>query len=123
MSELIIADVIIRQDLQNRYCLNDLHKAAGNEKKHQPANWLRANQTKALIEEIALFSKMRINHSSEMRTVVNVINGGDSRGTYVVKELVYSYAMWISAMFHLHVIRAYDMLMSQTILLKRMTSW
>ena len=112
MSELIIADVAIRQDSQNRYCLNDLHKAAGDEKKHQPANWLRANQTKALIEEIARFSEMRTDHSSEMRTAVNVINGGDNRGTYVVKELVYSYAMWISASFHLHVIRAYDALVT-----------
>jgi len=108
MSNLIITDVAIRQDSQNRYC----HKAAGNEKKHQPANWLRANQTKALIQEIALFSKTKTNHSSEMRTAVNVINGGDNRGTYVVKELVYSYAMWVSAMFHLHVIHAYDTLIS-----------
>ncbi len=32
---LTIANVSIGQDSQSRYCLNDLHKAAGNDKRYQ----------------------------------------------------------------------------------------
>jgi phage antirepressor YoqD-like protein len=97
--DLTIADTAIRQDAEGRYCLNDLHRAAGGEKRHQPTNWLRLDATKALMGEI--------DHSSDLRSA-NAINGGTAPGTYVVKELVYAYAMWISPAFHLKVIRAYD---------------
>jgi len=101
MSELIITDVAIRQDSQNRYCLNDLHKASGNKPKDKPANWLRHQQTIDLIGFL----------ESEKSTVENrVIFVKQGVGTFAVKELVYAYAMWISPVFNLQVIRAYDAL-------------
>ncbi|TCB79435.1 KilA-N domain-containing protein [Acinetobacter sp. ANC 3781] len=113
---LIIGDFSIRQDEDGRYSLADLHKASGALKKHQPTNFLRVEQTRELITEIENSSNLQsldIDHSSNMRSAVKVINGGNNRGTYVVKELVYSYAMWISAKFHLMVIRAYDAMVMQ----------
>ncbi len=103
---LTISDTQIRRDNQGRYCLNDLHKAAGNNSKHQPANFLRLDSTKELSEEI--------NRSSDMMNAIEVKQGGKQQGTYVVKELVYAYAMWISPAFSLKVIRAYDALVNTT---------
>lgn len=99
MNELIIAETAIRQDAEGRYCLNDLHKASGGEKRHGPSYWLETQQTKELAQEL-----------SDTGIPVSVVKGGSHQGTYVCKELVYAYAMWISPKFNLEVIRAYDRL-------------
>ncbi|MBF7685959.1 KilA-N domain-containing protein [Acinetobacter sp. B10A] len=105
---LAIGDFSIRQDEDGRYCLHDLHKASGGAEKHQPAFFVRNKQTKDLVAEIE-----SENHSANLQSAIKSINGGKNRGTYVVKEIVYAYAMWISAKFHLTVIRAYDAMVMQ----------
>lgn len=108
---LVIGDFSIRQDEDGRYCLNDLHKASGYDKKHQPAYFIRNQQTKDLIAEIE--SPSNGASANLQMPAVGKVNDGKNNGTYVVKELVYSYAMWISAKFHLQVIRAYDAMVMQ----------
>ena len=100
---LTISNIPVRQDSSGRFCLNDLHKAAGGDPKHRPSNWLRNQQAKDLITEL----------SSDLSLgPVETIKGGSTPGIFVVKELVYAYAMWISAKFHITVIRAYDALVT-----------
>ena len=108
---LVIGEFSIRQDDEGRYCLNDLHKASGGDKKHQPAYFIRNQQTKDLIAEIENPSNGA--SANLQMPAVGKVNDGKNNGTYVVKELVYSYAMWISAKFHLMVIRAYDSLVME----------
>lgn len=96
MTNLVISETYIRQDDDGRYCLNDLHKASGGNPNHRPRQFLRTQQTKALMREMG--------GAQICAAVVN----GDGGGTYVAKELVYAYAMWISPAFALKVIRTYD---------------
>lgn len=85
------------REVDGLYSLNDLHKAAGNEKRHQPADFLKIDQTKALIAEIG--------NSEESRSLIT--KEGRGGGTFACKELVIAYAAWISAAFHLKVIRVF----------------
>lgn len=98
---LSIGDTAIRE-LGGLYSLNDLHQAAGGEDKHAPFRFMRLGQTKLLTAEIE--------QSPEMVSASKVTNGGKNPGTYVCRELVYAYAMWISPKFNLTVIRAFDAL-------------
>lgn len=119
MSALVLAGVAIHQDEEGRFCLNDFHRAAGGEKRHAPNEWMRNEQAKELIVELskpgipglgkAGIPALDDDPTPEMEFVpVNVRRGGAAPGTYVCKELVYAYAMWISPKFHLQVIRTFD---------------
>lgn len=105
MNALMIAGTSIKQDADGRYCLNDLHRAAGGAARHKPSEWLRNTQTAELVEELEA--------GNPASRSVNTIKGHGVTGTYACKELVYSYAMWISPKFHLQVIRTFDAVVNQ----------
>ena len=88
----------IKMNKDGMYCLNDLHKASGGDPKNQPSLWIDNKKTKELIIECA--------NALGCEAIKKA--AGRYGGTYVCKELVYSYAMWINAKFHLEVIRVFD---------------
>ena len=94
---LTVGNIAVRQHA-GLFSLNDLHQAAGSESKHQPAFFLRNDQTQALIAELK---------AENLPTVETVIGKGKAQGTYACRELVIAYAAWISAAFHLKVIRVF----------------
>lgn len=95
----VILATPIRRDADGRYCLNDLHKAAGEHKRHQPSDFIRLETTVELIEAIS--------NSGDSRSKPVEASKGRYGGTYVVEDLALTYAMWISPRFHLEVIRGF----------------
>lgn len=92
---IAIDGIEIRTDADGRFCLNDLHKASGEEIRNRPATWLQNQQTQNLAVELE-------------KDGIPSIYTKQGLGTFVRKELVYAYAMWISAAFNLKVIRTFD---------------
>ena len=92
-AQISVANVSVRQ-FNNLYSLNDLHKASGGEARHKPSNWLQNKQTADLIAEIEIAG-------------IPAIQKKQGLGTFVSKELVVHYGMWISPAFSLKVIRAF----------------
>ncbi|NTX07027.1 KilA-N domain-containing protein [Myxococcus sp. CA040A] len=92
--------MVVRQDTHGRYSLNDLHRAAGLEDRHQPAYFLRNDGVRALIEEV---------QSANLQTApVEAVNGGPNRGTYACRTVALRYAAWISAPFEFKVYKVLE---------------
>lgn len=108
MHRLIIAETAIRQDAAGRFCLNDLHRAAiasGHATpNHRPGEFVRRKETQALAAAV----KRRC--ANPRIDPIAVVKGGRPalQGTFVARPVVYAYAMWIDADFHLDVIEAFD---------------
>ncbi|MBS9781939.1 MAG: KilA-N domain-containing protein [Gammaproteobacteria bacterium] len=103
---------ILNQDIKIRdglFSLNDLHKASGGAEHHRPSKFIRTEQTQSLITEIETENSQSPNMGFQEKAI-KTIKGGKYAGTYGCKELVYAYAMWISAKFSLLVIRTFDKL-------------
>lgn len=113
MQNLIIDRITIRRDSEGRYCLNDLHKASGGERKNEPSLFLTNKQTQELIQELSVTGNPVSDKINNLEPIKIIRGFGVEQGTYVVEDLVYAYAMWISAAFNLKVIRTFRALTAQ----------
>jgi hypothetical protein len=102
------------------YRLNDLHKAAGGERRHQVYEWLRLGNTKEEIAYLQQISTTGITVVDNKQEVIEVKAGSPEfgGGTFVCKELVYSYAAWVSFRFKHDVWNAFDSLVNATSILE-----
>ena len=98
--KLVICNTEITQDESGRYSLNDLHKASGGEVKDLPNKFMASKSFKNIVDIL-------IAENSAFEPVVKK-QGRYTGGTWICKELVYKYAMWVNASFELNVIRTFD---------------
>jgi anti-repressor protein len=96
---MMILATPIRQDAEGRYCLNDLHAAAGAQKRHSPNYFIHLDTSKEMIADI----------ESTGFPVVKAVEThmGRAGGTYVHEDLALDYAGWISASFRREVYRTF----------------
>ncbi|MBV5311620.1 KilA-N domain-containing protein, partial [Chromatium okenii] len=93
-----ISGINIFQDADGRYCLNDLHKAAGGEQRHRPKYWLENQQTIDLIAELSNPLNLAIHTPStisQLKPIITIKGGNCKQGTYAIKPLAVAYAAWL----------------------------
>jgi len=105
MSNLVINNLEITTDDQGRYSLNDLHKAAGGSNKHKPSLFYRSN---SFVEVVNI-----LNAQNGAFAPIVKKQGRYNGGTWVCKELVYKYAMWVNAEFEVKVIQTFDSIVNK----------
>ncbi|WP_295392167.1 antA/AntB antirepressor family protein [uncultured Thiodictyon sp.] len=88
-----LGDLVIRQDQDGRYCLDDLYQAAGAPAKHLPGPWLDLTSTQEYAQ--------RYKHPGRPPVVVT------PHGTFVEYGLVLAYGHSVSQDFHRQVSDAF----------------
>lgn len=100
MKDLVINNTVITKDADGRFSLNDLHKASGGMVKDLPNKFMRSESFKNVVEVL-------IAQNRAFNPVVKK-QGRYNGGTWICKELVYKYAMWVNAEFEVKVIQTFD---------------
>lgn len=97
---LVINNTPISTDSDGRFSLNDLHDAAGGGNDKKPSLFYRSDNFKKAVEVL----------KAQNRAFEPIVKkqGRYTGGTWVCKELVYKYAMWVSAEFEVSVIQTFD---------------
>lgn len=112
MKQLVINDTLITTDEHGRFSLNDLHKSAGSNAKNKAALFLKLDSVKRVAEVLKV--------ANPTFDPISIKRGRYTGGTWVCKELVYKYAMWVSAEFEVRVIQTFDRVQSEGRAIKSM---
>lgn len=101
-----IAGLTIEQNGNGLYSINDLHKASGGLKKHQPDKWFQLQSTTNFVRFQEKKAKSQALNQGNGKVIETVYGGNDrtAQGTFVSRKLVVAYAMWISPAFADHVL-------------------
>lgn len=100
-----IAGLIIEQNGNGLYSINDLHRASGGLMKHRPEKWFQLQSTTNFVRYQEEKLKSQSLNQGNIKLVLETVQGkGKHQGTFVSRKLVVAYAMWISPAFADHVL-------------------
>jgi len=102
---LVINKKEITTDSNGRYSLNDLHEAAGGLNSQKPSLFYRSDSFNSVVDVL--------NAQNRAFSPIVKKQGRYNGGTWVCKELVYKYAMWISAEYEVNVIQTFDSIINK----------
>lgn len=105
MTKLVINNTTIGTDEHGRFSLNDLHQSAGGKVSCLPNKFLRQESVKNVIDVLIA--------QNRAFKPISIKRGRYTGGTWVCKELVYKYAMWVDAEFEIKVIQTFDEMQKQ----------
>lgn len=101
---LVINNTVITKNENGLYSLNDLHKAAGGLIKDLPNKFMASKSFKNVVDVL--------NAQNSAFKTVEKKQGRYNGGTWICKELVYKYAMWVNAEFEVNVIQTFDQIVN-----------
>lgn len=108
MNIIKLNDINIKQDDLNRYCLNDLHKAAMKSgkvtKQQRPSSFLRNDSIKVFVQTLS---------DAQKRASVVITKGGANQGTYAHELVALRYAAWLNPEFEISVYKVFRDFMMQ----------
>ena len=108
-NSIMIEGISVRQHNDGNFCLNDLQRAAvANPRETRSSRSLEVYEFMRRVETLTMIDLLEKETTGNPRIAPVVTVPGRNGGTYVCKELVYAYAMWISPAFNLKVIRTFD---------------
>lgn len=115
-NSIVIEGISVRQHNDGNFCLNDLQRAAvANPYETRSPRSLEVYEFMRRVETLAMIDLLEKETTGNLRIAPVVTVPGRNGGTYVCKELVYAYAMWISPTFSLKVIRTFDQVVTHSI--------
>lgn len=110
---MTIANNTIHTINGTHYSASDIFHASGSQTKDRVTYFLKQKHIKEMQRAYEAEAYDVDIPTSKRKAVIIVRGKGKRQGTYLCRELVYAYAMWISPEFALAVIRAFDDMMTR----------
>lgn len=92
-----------------QFSLTDIWKLSGMGDEKRPSKWLRSEHAQKQIAYLEFLADIKVQNSALLNGHFCPIENGKGRyaGTWAIKELAISFAMWLSPEYHVEVVKGF----------------